>query len=197
MPIQGGATRAEMLRRAIVCGGAVVGGAATWVLPQLSSAASKEQDARVLNLVLAVEYTEVAFYQEALERGGLQGDLKRYAQIVMEQEKAHVAFLRQTLGTAADPAPSHEFGDKTKGADTFTAAAVLLEDLTVATYNGQAVNLTPASLKAAARIVSVEARHAAWIRSIVGTVPSTEASDPALKEAATRARLTDFGWKAG
>jgi hypothetical protein len=74
---------------------------------------------------------------------------------------------------------------------------VSLEDLTVATYNGQAVNLTPASLKAAARIVSVEARHAAWIRSIVGTVPSTETSDPALKEDATRARLTAFGWKAG
>jgi rubrerythrin len=192
-----GATRAEMLHRAMVCGGAVVGGAATWALPQLTSAASKEQDARVLNLVLAVEYTEVAFYQEALERGGLQGDLKRYAQVVVEQEKAHVAFLKQTLGTAADPAPSHEFGEKTKDAESFTGSAVTLEDLTVATYNGQAVNLTPAALKAAARIVSVEGRHAAWIRSIVGEVPSTEASDPALKEAATRARLTDFGWKAG
>ena len=197
MQVEDGATRAEMLRRAMVCGGAVVGGAATWALPQLTSAASKEQDARVLNLVLAVEYTEVAFYQEALERGGLQGDLKRYAQIVLEQEKAHVAFLKQTLGTAADPAPSHEFGEKTKDAESFTGSAVTLEDLTVATYNGQAVNLTPAALKAAARIVSVEGRHAAWIRSIVGEVPSTEASDPALKEAATRARLTDFGWKAG
>lgn len=197
MQVEDGATRSEMLRRAMVCGGAVVGGAATWALPQLTSAASKEQDARVLNLVLAVEYTEVAFYQEALERGGLQGDLKRYAQVVVEQEKAHVAFLEQTLGTAADPAPSHEFGEKTKDAESFTGSAVALEDLTVATYNGQAVNLTPAALKAAARIVSVEGRHAAWIRSIVGEVPSTEASDPALKEAATRARLTDFGWKAG
>ena len=53
-----------------------------------------------------------------------------------------------------------------------------LEDLAVATYNGQAVNLTPASLKAAARIVSVEARHAAWIRSIVGEVPATRGDGP-------------------
>ncbi len=69
MPVQEDVTRAQMLRRAIVCGGAIAGGVATWGLPQITAAASKEQDARVLNLVLAVEYTEAAFYQEALERG--------------------------------------------------------------------------------------------------------------------------------
>jgi hypothetical protein len=74
---------------------------------------------------------------------------------------------------------------------------VKLEDLAVATYNGQAVNLTPASLKAAARIVSVEARHAAWIRSIVGEVPATDATDAASKEAETRSRLSELGSKAG
>jgi len=197
MPFQEGATRAQMLRRAIVCGGAIAGGAATWGLPQLTAAASKERDAKVLNLVLAVEYTEAAFYQQALERGGLRGELESYARIVLEHEKAHLAFLKQALGAAADPAPRHAFGDKTKDADAFTAAAVKLEDLAVATYNGQAVNLTPGSLKAAARIVSVEGRHAAWIRSIVGDVPATEATDPSVKEDETRAQLTDFGWKAG
>jgi Ferritin-like domain len=191
------ATRAQLFRRAIVAGGAIVGAAATWGLPQLTSAASKEQDARVLNLVLALEYTEVAFYQEALDAGALQGDLKEYAEIVVEHEKAHLAFLKKALGTAAERAPSHDFGDKTKAADAFTAAAVTLEDLAVATYNGQAVNLTKGSLKAAARIVSVEGRHAAWIRSIVGHVPSTEATDPAITEAEARDRLTDLGWKAG
>jgi hypothetical protein len=63
LPVQEEATRAQMLRRAIMCGGALAGGAAVWGLPQLTAAASKEQDARVLNLVLAVEYTEAAFYQ--------------------------------------------------------------------------------------------------------------------------------------
>jgi rubrerythrin len=191
------ATRAQLFRRAIVAGGAIGAAAATWGLPQLTSAASKEQDARVLNLVLALEYTEAAFYQEALDAGGLQGDLREYAKIVVEHEKAHLAFLKKALGSAAEPAPRHEFGEKTKDAEAFTAAAVTLEDLAVATYNGQAVNLTPASLKAAARIVSVEGRHAAWIRSIVGDVPATEPTDPALKEHETRSRLSDFGWKAG
>ena len=82
------ASRAQLFRRAIVAGGAIVGGIATWGLPELTSAASKEQDARVLNLALALEYTEAAFYQEALDAGGLQGDLKEYAQIVLEHEKA-------------------------------------------------------------------------------------------------------------
>jgi hypothetical protein len=197
MPVQEDPTRAQMLRRAIICGGALAGGVATWGLPQLTAAASKERDVRVLNLVLAVEYTEVAFYQEALERGGLTGVLERYARVVLEHEKAHLAFVKQALGGAADAKPRHAFGDKTKDADAFTAAAVKLEDLAVATYNGQAVNLTPGSLKAAARIVSVEARHAAWIRSIVGDVPAADATDSSVKEAETRAQLTDFGWKAG
>jgi len=197
MPVQEDPTRAQMLRRAIICGGALAGGVATWGLPQLTAAASKERDVRVLNLVLAVEYTEVAFYEEALKRGGLTGELERYARVVLEHEKAHLAFVKQALGGAADPAPRHAFADKTKDADGFTAAAVKLEDLAVATYNGQAVNLTPGSLKAAARIVSVEARHAAWIRSIVGDVPAADATDTAVKEAETRAQLTDFGWKAG
>ena len=197
MPVQEDPTRAQMLRRAIICGGAIAGGVATWGLPQLTAAASKERDARVLNLVLAVEYTEVAFYEEALKRGGLTGELERYARVVLKHEKAHLAFVKQALGGAADPAPRHAFADKTKDADGFTAAAVKLEDLAVATYNGQAVNLTPGSLKAAARIVSVEARHAAWIRSIVGDVPAADATDTAVKEAETRAQLTDFGWKAG
>jgi hypothetical protein len=189
-------TRAELFRRAIVAGGATVGGVAAWGVPELTSAASPEQDARVLNLVLAVEYTEAAFYQEALDAGGLTGALKEYARIVVGHEKAHVAFLKQALGSAAEPAPRFEFGAKTKNAETFTAAATTLEDLVVATYNGQAVNLTPASLKAAARIVSVEGRHAAWIRSIVGEVPAVRPTDPALDEQETRSRLSDFGWKA-
>ena len=57
---------------------------------------------------------------------------------------------------AADAAPRYEFGDKTKDSEAFTAAAVKLEDLAVATYNGQAVNLTPAIVEGGRAIVSVE-----------------------------------------
>ena len=141
MPVQEDATAPDATPRDI-CGGAIAGGAATWGLPQLTAAASKERDARVLNLVLAVEYTEVAFYQEALDQGGLHGELERYARVVLEHEQAHLAFLKQRW--AARPTRRHgTVRGQDEGRRAFTAAAVKLEDLAVATYNGQAVNLTP------------------------------------------------------
>ena len=193
-----GTTRTQLLRRATICGGAVVGGGVVWGLSQLSFAApSDEQDGRVFKLVLALEHVKAAFYEQALARAGLSGELRDFARTVGEHEKSHVAFLEQALGSAAGPPPRPDFGDHLADVDAFTAAAVRLEDLAVATYNGQAVNLTTASLKAAARVVSVEARHAAWIRSIVGEVPATKPTDAPASEEETRARLRDFGVDVG
>ena len=50
----------------------------------------------------------------------------------------------------------------------------------MAAYNGQATNLSRATLEAAAKVVSVEARHAAWIRSIIGEPPAPDATDTPL-----------------
>jgi hypothetical protein len=55
----------------------------------------------------------------------------------------------------------------------------VLEDTGVAAYNGQGPNLTKKTLGAAAQIVSVEARHAAWIRDIVRKNPAPAAVDAA------------------
>ena len=49
---------------------------------------------------------------------------------------------------------------------TVRGTAIALEELGVAAYNGQATNLSKPALQAAASIVSVNARHAAWIRAI-------------------------------
>jgi hypothetical protein len=43
----------------------------------------------------------------------------------------------------------------------------------------------------------VEARHAAWIRSILGAVPATQPTDAPASEDETRARLRDFGVDVG
>lgn len=196
---EGFQSRARLLRWAIVGGGALAGGGVgiSGLAQPTSAVTSPEQDRHVLNLVLALAYTEAAFYREALERGALRGELEEFAKIVAQQEQSHVDFLKQALGSATDPAPRHDFGDKTGDASAFAAAAVTLEDLAVATYNGQGANLTTAALQAAARIVSVEARHAAWIRSILGRVPAEEATDTGISEAETRAKLRDFGVQEG
>ena len=74
----------------------------------------------------------------------------------------------------------------------------MLEDTAVAAYNGQAANLTKPVLQAAATIVSVEARHAAWIRDIVGEPASPQAADTPATEQQVRQAVAKTGFvKAG
>jgi Ferritin-like domain len=185
-----------VVRKAVAAGGAVLGGAV--VLGRLSgpaaSAPSPEQDARVLNFALLLEELTAAFYAEALAKARLTGELREYAQIVGAHERAHVRFIRGALGAKAQRPPGFDFGNATSDPDEFTAAAITLEDTGVSAYNGQAANLTPAALGAAARIVSVEARHAAWIRDLAGRPPAAEPTDAALSEGEVRRALEKTGF---
>jgi hypothetical protein len=189
-------SRGRLLRRGIVGAGALVaGGAAVGGLPRLAvSSPSAAQDARILNFVLELEYLENAFYAEARSRGALRGELRRFARIVGAHEQEHVSFLRTALGAAAAAKPAYDFGDATRDTDRFVATAIKLEDLSVAAYNGQAPNLTPGTLAAAARIVSVEARHAAWIRDIDGKPPAADATDAPMTEAQVRRAIDETGF---
>jgi rubrerythrin len=166
---------------AVALGGIAVGGV---VLGEHAdpavSAPSAKQDAEILNFALLLEHVQAAFYAEGLSRAGLTGDLKAFASTVAAQEKEHIAFLQKALGSAARKAPKTDFGDDTADADKFSLAAFKLEDLGVAAYNAQAPNLTKDSLRAAARIVSVESRHAAWIRDLRGMNPAPDASEPSI-----------------
>lgn len=189
-----GSQRSDLMRRGLIAGGLVLGGAALSGAPALTSAASsKERDAKALNLILLVEYAEEALYAQALSRGKLKGELREYASTVAEHEKAHRAFLAKALGKQAARKPDHDFGDATTDPDAFVSAAAAMEDLAVAAYNGQATNVSRETLKAAARIVSVEARHAAWIRSIVGKPPAPDATDRPRKASEVLADLTSAG----
>lgn len=191
-----GETRRALIRRALVTGGTLaLGGVTIAGIPRIAhSAPSPSQDVRILNLVLVLEWLEEAFYNRALIEGGLTSELRQYATVVGGHERAHVAFLEKTLGGKVRARPSFVFGDAVTDAAKFTAAALALEDLSVAAYNGQAANLTKGALAAAARIVSVEARHAAWIRFIAGEVPAPQPTDqPATADQVTaRLRRTGF-----
>ena len=153
-----------------------------------------QRDVRILNLVLLLEEMEAAFYADAEERGALRGELAEFARIVGDHERAHVAFLRDALGARAEPEPRFDFGDTTSHPDRFAVTAAMLEDTGVAAYNGQAVNLTKPVLKAAAKIVSVEAKHAAWIRDIVGQPAAPDATDKPATERQVRAAVTRTGF---
>ena len=138
---------------------------------------SKAQDARILQLVLQLEYTQVAFYEQALQKARLHGELREFAQTALAHERAHLALLKGALGTKAGPRPKFDFGSAVRDSDKFTRTAIKLEDIAIAGYNGQATNLTSGTLAAAAKIVSVEARHASWVRTLAGEIAAPEAVD--------------------
>jgi rubrerythrin len=173
-------SRATLLEGALLAGGGVVvGGVLLGGLPDFAnSKPSAKQDAEILNFALTMEYVQSGFYEEALERGSLSGELREYAERVGGQEKEHLAFIKKALGKAAAKRPELDFGEDTGSPEAFTQAAFKLEDLGVSAYNAQAPNLTKETLAAAAKIVSVEARHAAWIRAIAGRNPAPEAAEP-------------------
>jgi len=190
------ASREQFVKRALMTGGAVAaGGAVLGALPKLaSSAPSPAQDVKILNLVLLLEYIESAFYAEARARGALRGELREYVQVVGAHEQQHLSAVRGALGNKARAKPRLRFGNATTDPDAFVAAAINLEDTSVAAYNGQATNLTKPTLAVAAKIVSVEARHAAWIRAIAGRPPAADATDPSLTQAQVQAALRKTGF---
>jgi Ferritin-like domain len=172
-----GESRAKLFKRALAAGGAcLAGGVVVGGLPrQAESAPSPAQDAEILNLALLLEYMESDFFTEASVSGKLTGELLEFTEIVRGHERAHVAFLREALGEKARKRPTFDFGNATQDPAAFTKAAVALQDLMVAAYNGQAANLTTGALESAAKIVSVEARHAGWIRAIADRNPAPDA----------------------
>jgi hypothetical protein len=186
-------TRVEFLRNAVILGGAVLGGGALAAgVATGASSPSAAQDREIFKFALLLEYLQAAFYEEALATGGLRGELREFATVVGEHEQAHVDFLRKALGAAATARPTFDFGESTRQRQ-FVAAAVALEDTGVAAYNGQAANLTKASLAAAATIVSVEGRHAGWIRDIAGVAAAPRAADPGISAAQATRRLRELG----
>jgi hypothetical protein len=173
-------SRRDALRRG---SGAAIAVAAGLGLGRIGHAAaaprppSAAQDRQILQFALLLEYLQEGFYSDAVRRGALTGEVRHFAEVVGEHERAHVAYLRKALGTHARARPNFAFGDKTRHERAFLDAAVVLENVGVVAYNGQAANLTKPVLAAAAEIVSVEGRHAAWISDLAGTAPAPRAAD--------------------
>src|SRR5215207_8514209 len=167
------------LTRRAACGGAVAAATGLAVgLPVLVGARATD-DRRVLELLLLVERTEAAFYAAALGSGVLEGELREFAEIVGEHEKAHLGAVRSAIGDPLPDEPAFDFAASLRDARSFARAASRLEDAAVGAYNGQAGNVSTKIFTVAARIVSVEARHAAWVRSIEGRDPAPDATDRA------------------
>ena len=189
-------TRGQLVRRGAVGGSAVLAGGAllAWSPATAGSAPSRSLDRKIFQFALQLEYLQAAFYAAAVQAGALRGEVLDFAQTVGHHEQEHVDFLRRALGSAAGEKPRFAFGRATSNERTFLDAAMLLENTGVAAYNGQAANLTKRSLAAAAEIVSVEGRHAAWASSLAGRAPAPRAADPGASAAAVAAIIKKTGF---
>jgi rubrerythrin len=147
------------------------------------SQAASGQILDVLNFALTLEYLEAEFYNTGLSSPGLIMGADRTAfQVIADHENEHVAFLKSTitaLGGMPVMKPTFDFtagGGKGNGPfaglfgnyGLFLAVSQTFEDTGVRAYKGQAGNLISSNevLRAALRIHSVEARHAAHVREI-------------------------------
>jgi hypothetical protein len=161
-------------------------------------------DVGILNFALLLEELESAFYAGVVSSGKVANTKElEYMNYLGSQETAHVTFLRkilanQVLFATQDLSFNQSSLDRILSTrESILSAAVTLEDLGVHAYNGAGPSLTnPTYLLAAGSIVSVEARHAAGVRSLLGR-PTTEPDpDRLVNDANLNASLNPFKGKA-
>jgi rubrerythrin len=152
-------------------------------------------DVAILNYALTLEHLQASFYTEAQRARALKGDAAKAARVVGAVERAHVEAFGNLLGRKAVKRPKFDFQGTTEDQDEFLKTAVAFEDLAVAAYKGQAVRVrSDAVLAAAVAIHSVEARHASWMRYLVGADPAGNAFDEPKSRAGVNkiVRSTNF-----
>jgi hypothetical protein len=142
-------------------------------------------DIAVLNYAYLLEQLEAAFYSAAVANQVFMNQLtsrdRRFFSDIREHEVAHRDFFKAALGNNAIPEVTFDFSSIYFGnRNLVLRTAKTFEDLGVAAYNGAGHLLKNKEyLLLAGKIVSVEARHAAYIREVLGYYDPSLA-DPTL-----------------
>jgi len=138
-------------------------------------------DGIILNYALTLEYLERKFYQGGLEKlshenfvhAGFADPFYENLKEIYVDEKAHVEFLSTAL-TAAKVIPTVEleYCFPYTDAASFVTLSSVLEGVGVSAYLGAAASIAePAYVTAAGAILTIEARHSAYIRKSLGQSP--------------------------
>jgi hypothetical protein len=157
-------------------------------------------DVAILRFDLALEYLQAGLYTEAERLGAVKPRTLAFSRVVGAHERAHAQAIKSFLGSKAVPSPSFNYRGVTEKDAAFVKTAVAFEDLTAALLKWQAPRLDSRRIVAAVLTLhSVETRHAAWIRHIVGVRPAANAFDrPApqhqMAELIASTRFVASGW---
>ncbi|KAG9575209.1 Ferritin/ribonucleotide reductase, partial [Aureobasidium melanogenum] len=159
--------------------------------PALVKRQSSDIDGTILNYALTLEHLEATFYREALANftaqdfaaaGFNETDFYKNLQMIARDEQTHVDFLTTALkGAGVTPVEecTYDFGNLTPA--SFLATASIIEGVGVSAYLGAAALITnKAYLTAAGSILTVEARHDAFIRGNIDESPFPQPFDVPL-----------------
>jgi len=144
-------------------------------------------DVGILNYAYALEQLEAAFYTQVIATpySGMTDTEKTLLTEIRDHEIIHRDFFKAALGTGAIAGlevnfSAINFGDRA----SVLGAAKTFEDLGVAAYNGAGKLIKDVNyLLLAGKIVSVEARHAAAIRSLLSPKTASFAGDDVVAPA--------------
>lgn len=130
-----------------------------------------KNDPGILNYAYALEQLEAAFYTQVIltPYGSMPQAEKDLLTDIRDHEVAHREFFKSALGPGAIQALEVDFSSiDFTSRDKVLAVARTFEDLGVSAYNGAGKLISdPGYLVLAGKIVSVEARHAAYIRDLI------------------------------
>jgi hypothetical protein len=128
-------------------------------------------DLGILNFAYALEQLEAAFYVQvaASPYSGISAFETARLTDIRDHEVCHREFFKAALGTNAIQALTPDFSAiNFSSRASVLAAAQAFEDTGVAAYNGAGYLIQSATyLTLAGKIVSVEARHASFIRDLI------------------------------
>jgi len=193
------ATRREVLR-ALPLAGALGAGLLSADAARAAGGLTAN-DTAILRFDLALEYLQAGLYTEAERLGAVKPRTLAFSRVVGAHERAHARAIKDFLGKRALPSPAFDYRGVTENDDAFVKTSVAFEDLTAALLKWQAPRLDSRSIVAAVLTLhSVETRHAAWIRHIVGVLPAPTAFDqpePQAKmaELVSSTHFVVSGWK--
>lgn len=129
---------------------------------------------------MTLEHLEDTFYREGLAKFNQDsftsagfGDVYSKIKVVSSDESTHVSFLTAALTKAgATPVKECTYNFPLTDVKTFLSTASVLEGVGVSAYLGAAADIMSKDyLTAAGSILTVEARHTAYIRNAIAESP--------------------------